>query len=273
MQKYTLDLESLRYAISTQLKGKRLATRFNVTEEELADFMIKNGMYFDYISLVAKRLHQLGTTFKQLIAEYGYDFGMMYRIFYAENDDFYVGKTVNYLKINGFLNKDGVQKVDCTCIACGSQAFFGRCTVLSGATKSCGCLGTGRRPKGSFPTKNESLYNHKKEMFLSLVKDGIIFNVQSKIISKILKGETDAIKIAADCNSDVAYVYHTARDFDLAYKINKTQIEKTKKSNDEKTEKVIKLVKGGCFTKKAACNEVGIPYRTFQERTRKTKKC
>jgi hypothetical protein len=262
MQKYILTLESLRYAISTQLKAKQLATRFKVTEAELADFMIQNKMYFECIGLTAKRLIDLGFTFKQLVAEYGYDFGTLYRIIYAKNDDFYVGKTVNYLKINGFVTKNKAKQADCTCI-CGKQVFLARHAVLSGGTKSCGCLGTGRRAKNALPTKNESLYDHKKQLFMSLVKDGVIFNTQSKIISKILKGETDADKIAMECNSELNYVYHTARDFDLAHKINKTQIDKTKRMNKEKTKRVCDMVASGCGVLEA-CDIVGIPHSTYK---------
>jgi hypothetical protein len=263
MQKYTLDLESLRYALLTKLKAKQLVARFKVTEDELADFMIKHEMYFDCIGLTAKRLNSLGVTFKQLIAEYGYDFGTLYRIFYVKNEQYYIGKTVNYLKIDGFSKQNGKYMADCTCIACGSRVSLTKCYVFSGDTKSCGCLGTGRRAKGALPTKNESLYEDKKQIFLSLVKDGVIFNVQSKIIGKILKGETDAEKIAADCNTELAYVYHTARNFNLAHKINKTQIEKTKRLNSEKTKKVCEMVAGGTGILEA-CDIVGIPHSTYK---------
>jgi hypothetical protein len=263
MQKYTLDLESLRYAVSKKLKAKQLATRFKVSSDELADFMIKHQMYFDCAGLTAKRLNDLGVTFKQLIAEYGYDFGLLYRLFYVKKDQYYVGKTVNYLKINGFVKENGLTRVDCTCLACDSRVLLNRSYVLSGAIKCCGCLGTGRRSKHDLPTKNESLYENKKQIFLSLVNDGVIFNTQSKIISKILKGEQDPEKIARECNTELFYVYTTAREFDLAYKINKTQIQKNIKESKQKVRRVIKLISGGNITIKEACKEVGVSHSTY----------
>jgi hypothetical protein len=263
MQKYTLDLESLRYAVSKKLKAKQLAARFKVSEAELADFMIKHQMYFDCAGLTAKRLNDLGVTFKQLIAEYGYDFGLLYRLFYVKNDQYYVGKTVNYLKIDGFVKEKGKTRVDCTCLACGSKVLLNRCHVLSGAIKCCGCLGTGRRSKHDLPTKNESLYENKKQIFLSLVNDGVIFDKQSKIICRILKVENDPEKIAMECNTELFYVYHTARDFGLAYKINKTQIQKNIKESKQKVRRIYNLISGGAVTIKEACKEFGLSHSNY----------
>jgi hypothetical protein len=129
--------------------------------------------------------------------------------------------------------------------------------------KSCGCLPRGKRIPDKLPIKNETLQTELRELTDLLVEKGVLFNVESKILNRIAKGETSAEKIAIELNCELEYVYKVARKHGCAEQVNEYSITKRQAANKEKVRKILSAVKHG--NAGTLCAEYNISPDTYRK--------
>ena len=240
----------------------RISKSLNISVETICDALINSNIFHMFHCSVMKRLHENGVSHFDLVAIYGFDILQLSKTFYQHEPEYYYGKSVNYLKILSHVVEPGAVCFVCECLACGSVGYkIKKYTAINGLIKSCGCLPKGKRIPNDLPIKNETLNFELHELTEQLLEAGVLFNMESKIIDKIKKGERCAEKIADAVTSDIDYVYKVARKRGYSELINTYSATNLYNKNKAKVLRMLPSISHGNSIE--MCKEFDISYDTY----------
>ena len=241
----------------------KVALKYGVSIEKVCDILIDAKLYHLWPKYIMPRLVERGVSHFDLIAVYGFSILVVSRTFYNRPVDYYIGKEVNYLKVASYEKSKGSIYFICDCLACGSTGNkIGKGAVIDGITKSCGCLPTGVRPKGAKAVRNETLKPELDALRAELIKKGVLYNLESKIVKKLKEGALSVNAIADAVGCQVDYAYDIVRKYGFGGVLSAHTIQTNYDTNKEKSRKVMKVADGD---KMKVCKKLGISFATYKK--------